>query len=197
MFLSAVGQVGDSECLPALQIFFEKARMLSSHMEQIKPSPYTWRTLRQLSGLTADVVLNVFEQHRAPIQVEKIITGLDIRLEDLPSGSRLSGEALYEHGEPIVRVNRSESARRQRFTLAHELGHLLFHPITTHHRDSEYLNNGPLEIEANAFAVALLMPAWLVWDVACQVGVDENVLAGVFDVSYQAMVYRKRQLKLW
>ncbi len=172
--------------------------MVTTHMQPLSAIPYTWRTLRQLSGLNADVVLNLFDQHRAPIEVEKIIAGLDILLEDLPIPSRLSGEAMYRGGhQPVIRVNRSESAVRQRFTLAHELGHLLFHPISTHHRDSEYRNNSPLETEANSFAVELLMPAWLVWEVAGQVGIDDLALANAFRVSTQAMKYRKRQLKLW
>jgi Zn-dependent peptidase ImmA (M78 family) len=172
--------------------------MLETHMQSSSQVPYTWRTLRQLVGLNAGVVLDLFEQHRAPIDVEKIVTGLDIVLEDLPTESKLSGEAMYRDGhQPVVRVNRDESAVRQRFTIAHELGHLLLHPIATHHRDSEYRNNGPLETEANAFAVDLLLPAWLVWEVAGYVGIDDTALANAFRVSIQAMKYRKRQLQLW
>lgn len=50
---------------------------------------------------------------------------------------------------PCVFVNSKRPADRQRFTLAHELGHLVLHRT---------LHEGDIETEANEFASAFLMP---------------------------------------
>lgn len=61
---------------------------------------------------------------------------------------------ISDKGFPVIIINRNFSNDRKRFTLAHELGHLLLHnenyyPIST------YRNK---EMEANEFASELLMP---------------------------------------
>lgn len=50
---------------------------------------------------------------------------------------------------PCVFLNRNQPSDRQRFTLAHELGHIVMHRVPS----------PDMEDEANAFASALLMPA--------------------------------------
>src|SRR6185437_11369540 len=65
-------------------------------------------------------------------------------------------------------VNQSHPQTRKRFTIAHELGHLLLHGFTTPHADREFIvrfrdarsSDGSVleEIEANQFAAELLMP---------------------------------------
>lgn len=62
------------------------------------------------------------------------VDGLTIRTPDLP---------------PCIFINRNQPADRQRFTLAHEIGHLVMHRLPSI----------DMEAEANAFAAQLLMPA--------------------------------------
>jgi Zn-dependent peptidase ImmA (M78 family)/transcriptional regulator with XRE-family HTH domain len=54
--------------------------------------------------------------------------------------------------DPLVLLNLGTPAERQRFTLAHELGHMVMHHVP--HKDQEK--------QANAFAAELLMPAKLI-----------------------------------
>ncbi|HKS46384.1 MAG TPA: XRE family transcriptional regulator [Amycolatopsis sp.] len=54
--------------------------------------------------------------------------------------------------DPLVLLNTGTPAERQRYTLAHELGHMVMHQVP--HKDQEK--------QANAFAAELLMPATLV-----------------------------------
>src|SRR5947199_7758504 len=85
-----------------------------------------------------------------------------------------SGFALREGSRWIIGVNTATSPRRQRFTIAHELGHLLMHegkPLITdysvriNNRDPvSSMGTEPQEIEANAFAAAILMPRSLIWE---------------------------------
>lgn len=71
----------------------------------------------------------------------------------------------------IIVLNKKHTPLRHRFTIAHELGHLLMHQYTKPHADGEQrirfrdgtssLGTEPEEVEANQFAAELLMPAAL------------------------------------
>ncbi|WP_417481605.1 XRE family transcriptional regulator [Maricaulis sp.] len=64
-------------------------------------------------------------------------------------GTSVSGLTMNVPGlQPIIVINRSMPADRMRFTLAHELGHLIMHRFPT----------PQMEKEADAFASELLMP---------------------------------------
>jgi len=72
------------------------------------------------------------------------------------SGASVSGVTFAAPGRPpIVLVNRSHPADRLRFTLAHELGHLVMHRFPT----------AGMEDEANQFASAFLLPPHEIEDV--------------------------------
>jgi Zn-dependent peptidase ImmA (M78 family)/DNA-binding XRE family transcriptional regulator len=66
------------------------------------------------------------------------------------SGAKIDGVSYQISGlPPIVFLNSDIPADRERFTLAHELGHLVMHKYPTEN----------MEKEANSFAAAFLMPA--------------------------------------
>jgi len=76
---------------------------------------------------------------------------------------------LLDRRHKNIRVSRSLSIPKKRFTVAHELGHLLLHPGLVMHRDrplDDYSKANsrvdPIEREANYFAACFLMPAKLV-----------------------------------
>lgn len=75
----------------------------------------------------------------------------------------VSGFSLLDDDFPIIFINNSNTFTRQTFTLAHELGHILYgiHGITD--VDETYLNfmsshERSLEIKCNKFAAELLVP---------------------------------------
>jgi Zn-dependent peptidase ImmA (M78 family)/transcriptional regulator with XRE-family HTH domain len=82
---------------------------------------------------------------------------VDVAIEPLEPG--LDGLAITRRGYSLIMVSSSIAAHRQRYTLAHELGHLL----AGDHGDiiDENINYSktPEETRANAFAAAFLMPA--------------------------------------
>lgn len=120
-------------------------------------------------------------------------------------------------GEPLIGYNQTESEVRQRFTIAHELGHLFLHnngvldgvyvdrsaEYTIEFRN-EVSSSGEVrkEREANAFAAALLMPKSLLLEEIEQhhlnLADDDSliVLAKKFNVSVSAMAYRLLNLGL-
>jgi Zn-dependent peptidase ImmA (M78 family) len=151
------------------------------------------------------------EVNEVPVPVAEIAAalGADVQIEPLEGG--LSG-LLYRHGgRTVLGVNGLHADVRQRFTIAHELGHLELHQDTLfvdgllRRDDVSSLAVDSQEIEANAFAAELLMPRHLllaeVSDRMPKSGVAEPArlvkqLAKVFEVSEQAMEIRLANLGL-
>lgn len=157
----------------------------------------------------------------APVNVQQVCAWLDVKVHEETLEDQVSGVLMVKGGEKHILVNKSHHPNRQRFTVAHELGHLTLHDgdgdqlfidtqIRVYQRVGEpthEIYNQPgsmstpsMEREANAFAAALLMPAPLVqhaamehelWDEA-----DIAALARTFGVSEQAMYIRLQQLKV-
>ncbi|WP_081729495.1 MULTISPECIES: ImmA/IrrE family metallo-endopeptidase [unclassified Pseudomonas] len=112
-----------------------------------------------------------------------------------------SGDCYFDSkGLPVIRYNPYEAEVRQRFTIAHELGHILMghiRPGERAHRDplrayDEYYER-PMERQANDFAAQLLMPESVVRMVARQTPSTRDI-ANEFHVSPEAMGYRIRNL---
>jgi Zn-dependent peptidase ImmA (M78 family) len=112
-----------------------------------------------------------------------------------------------------VALSSEHSENRTRFTIAHELGHIVLHQLDEIHIDKQFplkLRDDissqaidPEEMEANAFAAALLMPeAMLKADLAameemdCESDEDIQKLAIKYEVSPQAMNFRLMNLGL-
>ena len=94
-----------------------------------------------------------------------------------------------------VTVNDKHCKARQRFTVAHEIGHFVLHPDLIGDRigdDGLYRSHLPniREVEANRFAANLLMPTELI-EKAEVAGVDTIPdLARIFQVSRSTMAVR-------
>ena len=148
----------------------------------------------------------------APVPVEDIARqkSVDVVKQRFPDGD-VSGMLLREPGHTVIGVNSAHGVGRQRFTIAHELGHLELHrgrrlildvPVRVDYRDrTSSLATDREEIEANRFAAALLMPEALVLAAARETGSRDMeqhiaVLAKRFQVSVEAMSYRLINLGL-
>jgi Zn-dependent peptidase ImmA (M78 family) len=153
----------------------------------------------------------------APVSVERVAKFLGAQVRFSPLDDELSGMIFVNQGAPIIGVNSRHSPNRQRFTIAHEIGHLELHRnliSATVHVDKQFpvqfagLNRDAtsatgtelVEIEANQFAAELLMPtAFLIqalenkpFDIDDEGPLDE--LAKKFRVSRQALEFRIRNL---
>lgn len=135
--------------------------------------------------------------------------GADLQIEPLEGG--LSGVLYREGGRTVLGVNGWHAEVRQRFTIAHELGHLQLHQdalfvdglLQRDATSSRAVNTH--EIEANAFAAELLMPRHLLLaelrERLPKSGVADPAkltrqLAQKFEVSEQAMEFRLANLGL-
>jgi Zn-dependent peptidase ImmA (M78 family) len=153
----------------------------------------------------------------APVPIEDLARALGVNIRRTPAQESLSGFLLRDNGggRAIIGVNTLHHQNRQRFTIAHELGHLLLHTgqeiyvdgraeagLTVSLRDEESsAGTNVEEIEANVFAAELLMPAtFLHADFASYSTLDlldEDTLGDVlgnlaqkYKVSRQALTYR-------
>ena len=102
-----------------------------------------------------------------PVNVTEIAYSLGINVWPGQLEDNLSGFAYQKAGNRIIGVNSEESNERQRFTIAHELGHMILHkqqPVN-YDRAMMLMRDGrssdgthTQEIQANKFAAELLMP---------------------------------------
>lgn len=97
-----------------------------------------------------------------PIDLPNLCHVLGIGIKYLPLENNISGKLHHDGSRWVINVNSLHHPRRQRFTIAHELGHYFLHRSsqdkyedTTFHRGRSYSQK---ELEADNFAGALLMP---------------------------------------
>lgn len=152
-----------------------------------------------------------------PVDVHKVARFLNVEVKTEPFAGDLSGVLVRNGDHTVIGVNKDHSEQRQRFTIAHELGHLLLHQGRPVHFDRAVvhvnLRNSISsqavdreEIEANRFAAELLMPeAFLRRDVdklranGFADVMDEGLVAELvqrYGVSVQAMTFRLANLGL-
>ncbi len=121
-----------------------------------------------------------------------------ISLEYVQMESATSGSLIYENGSWVIRVNKNHNPRRQRYTIAHEIGHYIMHRNKLQSFTDEIFfragNKGDIENRANDFASRLLMPEENVRN-AIEEGVRNiGMLAERFEVSSPAMKIRIQNL---
>lgn len=161
----------------------------------------------------AKAVLEKLSIKTSPIPIEKVARALGAQVRFSPFDDELSGMIHIKDGVPIIGVNSLHHPNRQRFTIAHELGHLELHRdiITSSiHVDKGFpalmrdatsaKGEDRMEIEANQFAAELLMPMAMVerelagkqFDIEDDAPFEE--IAKKFRVSKQALELRIRSI---
>jgi transcriptional regulator with XRE-family HTH domain len=139
-------------------------------------------TAQEQGRTAARAVRDALRLGEAPIAdvagVIEDLTGTDVGTAALPAG--VSGVCVTdpERATSVILVDSTHMAERQRFSLAHELGHLLFGTST--HVDAASTERTPQEIVCDEFARHLIIPesgirAWL--SANCAGAVDERAMA--------------------
>jgi Zn-dependent peptidase ImmA (M78 family) len=110
-------------------------------------------------------LLRVHGVQQPPVDVQSIAEheGIRIRFTEMQDG--VSGVLVQRGGSIVIGINSAHHAHRQRFTLAHELGHYRLHSegptVYVDQAMVHFRSDVPAtaaEVEANTFAAALLMP---------------------------------------
>lgn len=166
------------------------------------------------TGRATQLAGDVLARHQItqpPVDVIKIaeLEGVNVIFE--PLEQEISGFMVKQDGGVFIGINALHHGNRQRFTLAHELGHLHLHSTTP----TVYVDEAPVyfrgsmhpaatqeEVEANVFAASLLMPPnFLQADLQAHTidALDEAAvrqLSNRYQVSPQALTIRLMQLGL-
>lgn len=153
-------------------------------------------------------VLNQFGITCPPVPVEQIAVSLGIQVVRSAAEWSESGFLLRDGKQVMIGVNSRNSPKRQRFTIAHELGHWSLHEGKPLIVDQSVMINkrddvssqatDQEEIEANKFAARLLMPIDFIAATLKKLepgsigSRDELIskLAREFDVSNESMGWR-------
>jgi Zn-dependent peptidase ImmA (M78 family)/transcriptional regulator with XRE-family HTH domain len=132
--------------------------------------------------------------------IERVF-GVDVAVADL--GPDFDGLAVASAETKLILLATSRVPARQRFTLAHELGHLLAGDDQELHVDKDIYaasnRRKPTERRANAFAAAFLLPETVLRSAVGQRGITEESfarLAWARGVSPAALSYRLLDLRL-
>lgn len=133
--------------------------------------------------------------------VIETVFGADVAVADL--GADFDGLAVSSEEVKLILVATSQVPARQRFTLAHELGHLLAGDDQELHLDEDIYarsrKKDPIELRANAFAAAFLMPEPVLREAVGSRGLTEEAFAALScerGVSPSALAYRLQSLRL-
>ena len=144
--------------------------------------------------------LVVYKKNDATGAVENV--PIRVRRQNSFSLGTASGQASLENtGEGwayFCDYNGDEISYRNRFTVAHELGHVLLrhvHEDKNRLRDTTFGNSDPVERAANTFAAELIMPEQKVREMFIGSPTVQQ-LAEAFGVSNAAMSYRLQNLGL-
>lgn len=151
----------------------------------------------------------IFEDHKGPpVVIEGIIRELGVLLDKKTVlDPEISGQIERVDDTFKISANKSDHYYRQRFTMAHELGHYLYHSdlIGEGVDDNRAFRSTPEgrfyntkigsreETQANRFAASILMPKSLVVPMWSQVQ-DIESMAKEFQVSHTAMKIRLKSL---
>jgi Zn-dependent peptidase ImmA (M78 family) len=147
-----------------------------------------------------------FDKRENQAVTEKLAKLLDADLRYQPFPGSLSGMMQRIGDQSVIGINSAHPSARRRFTLGHELGHLVLHSEEALHIDHVFpvafrreVSSKAVdarEIEANQFAAELLMPLkFLRRDInriKADLEIDDAIaaLAKRYGVSSQAMTIR-------
>lgn len=130
-----------------------------------------------------------------PISVSAVCRELGIPIKLYNGTDGEDGYSTIVDETPVIFVRADCYRPRQRFTAAHELGHILAGHVGKYelvNREPAATDN-PIEQEANVFASRLLAPACVLW--GCGVKSAEEIRR-LCDISRQAAEYRMQRMRV-
>ncbi len=109
----------------------------------------------------------------------------------------VSGCTIFDGTGWQIIYRDSENRGRTRFTIAHELGHILLghelSPDKSGHFRTASDRREPAETQADEFAARLLAPACVLWALECY---EPEDIMRVCDISAEAARYRSERMKV-
>lgn len=130
-----------------------------------------------------------------PVKVVALCRGMGISVAYGNTGEHGDGYSTIGQRGPIICVSPDCSRERQRFTAAHELGHILLGHVGKYQlvNREPSPSDSPIEHEANVFASRLLAPACVLWALDIH---DPEEIAALCKISLQAATFRAERMEL-
>lgn len=128
-----------------------------------------------------------------PIRPGAMCRALGIAVKYYTPEDGNDGMSFLNDGVPTILVSSVAPLQRQRFTAAHELGHIILGHVGRYalvNREPS-TQDDPVEREANVFASRLLAPACVLW--GCNARTAEEI-ATLCDISLQAARFRAERM---
>lgn len=119
--------------------------------------------------------------------------GIAVRFGDLPPDN--DGISFFAGPKPVIVVSKGVPLHRQRFTAAHELGHILLGHVGKYElvNREPIPSDNPIEQSANVFASRLLAPACVLWGCGATSAEQISELCGI---SLQAAKFRAERMEI-
>lgn len=151
----------------------------------------------------AKSIVQMYNIDQAPIDVNNIAEKLGFTVLPFDFPETISAVIKIKDSKKVIGVNKKHAPTRQRFSVAHELGHYLSghedhdSENTFIDREKKYLNKSHrMEEEADEFAAELLMPEEMLKKDFASGERDPKHLSNKYNVSEQAMIIQLVNLKL-
>jgi transcriptional regulator with XRE-family HTH domain len=119
-------------------------------------------------GTSPDTLLQENYVKEPPVPVERIARNVGVQVRSAPFKGEMSGLLFRDVGSVIIGINSLQPKERQRFAIAHEIGHLALHDNTAIRVEHNFsavrsasrsgFTTDKTESSANDFAANLLMP---------------------------------------
>ncbi len=185
-----------SSLASALMEFVDEAEAMK------RPERRIWTRANLPHEAAADLLAELGASN-PPIDVDAVAAACGVLVVEREFDESLSGLAVDTAQGPVIAINQRHPILRKRFTLGHELGHVVLRHLDTLHvdlgtasEDGDPPNyNWRHERSANEFSAALLMPQRMVND-AFKRRASIRTLARLFNLSELAMGFRLASLGL-
>lgn len=134
-----------------------------------------------------------------PVNMTLLCKSIGIRLQPYDGHADRVDEdgesTIMPDGVPLIVYNSQKPRPRKRFTVAHELGHILLGHVGKYQlvNREPSPNDNSIEQAANVFASRLLAPACVLWALKAQTPVK---IAELCDISLQAAEFRAARMAL-
>lgn len=132
---------------------------------------------------------------KLPIDIVALCKRMKIKVKVLDGQTETDGYSTIVGKNAYIFTKYNQPYGRIRFTIAHELGHILLDHVGKYeliNREPSASDN-PIEQEANIFASRLLAPACVLW--GCGVDSPEEIMT-LCDISYTAACYRMDRMRI-
>ena len=138
------------------------------------------KLLNEIGAINAPIILNDVVKH--------LKKGYDLTVIPWDFGNNTSGMQTSDGDSISIGYNSCHHPHRQRFTVAHEIGHFILGHTDANYDYCDFNSSKPEEIEANQFAAELLMPLAIL---------TEDILTGVREIPLLSKKYNVSEEVIW